>query len=95
MSGTWADRDVIMDEFFATAMANYEPGMIEIDVTAMLTDGDHVVLQCGQPGHGTLDRRPYENGRISIFTIRQGKITAVREHVDTLYVSNMFAGSVS
>jgi uncharacterized protein len=37
MSGTWTGRDVIMDEFFAIAMANYEPGTIEIEVTAMLT----------------------------------------------------------
>jgi uncharacterized protein len=90
MSGTWAGRDVIMDEFFAVAMANYEPATIEIDVTAMLADGNQVVLQWTTRTR-TRDGRPYENGCIGIFTLRDGKIQAVREYMDTLYVSDMFS----
>jgi uncharacterized protein (TIGR02246 family) len=88
-SGTWTGRDVIMDEFFATAMGNYEPDSIEIDVTAMLVDGESVVLQWTTRAR-TRDDRPYENGCIGIFTIRDGKIREVREYMDTLYVSDMF-----
>jgi ketosteroid isomerase-like protein len=90
MSGTWAGRDVIMDEFFATAMANYEPGTIDIDVTALLGDGDHVVLQWTTRTR-TRDGRPYENGCIGLFTVRDGKIQAVREYMDTLYASSLFS----
>jgi len=89
MSGTWTGRDVIMDEFFAIAMGNYEPGTIEIVVTAMLGEGDQVVLQWTTRTQ-TRDGRSYENGCIGIFTIRNGRIEAVREYMDTLYVSNMF-----
>jgi uncharacterized protein (TIGR02246 family) len=89
MSGTWTGRDTIMDEFFATAMANYEPGSIEIDVTAMLVDGDNVVLQWTTRAR-TRGDRPYENGCIGIFTVRDGKIHQVREYMDTLYVNDMF-----
>lgn len=89
MSGTWTGRDVIMDEFFAIAMGNYEPGTIDIEVTAMLGEGDRTVLQWTTRTR-TRDGRSYENGCIGIFTIRHGKIEAVREYMDTLYVANMF-----
>jgi uncharacterized protein len=92
MSGTWTGRDAIMDEFFAVAMANYEPGSITIDVTALLADSDQVVLQWTTRAR-TRDGRSYENGCIGVFTIRDGKIQAVREYMDTLYLSNALAHS--
>jgi uncharacterized protein (TIGR02246 family) len=46
MSGTWMGRDQIMDGFFATAMANYEPGSVELEVTAMIA-GRHAVDKPG------------------------------------------------
>lgn len=45
MSGTWKGRAGIMDGFFATAMARYEPGSIELEITAMIGEHDQVVLQ--------------------------------------------------
>ena len=85
MSGTWRGRDRIIDGFFATAMANYQPGSIELETTAMIADRDQVVLQWTSRAR-TLDGRPYENGCIGIFTVRDGKIHAVREYMDTLYL---------
>jgi uncharacterized protein len=90
MSGAWLGRDRIMDGFFATAMSLYEPGSVEIEVTAMIAQDDHVVLQWTSRAE-TRDGRPYENGCIGVFTIRDGRITAVREYMDTLYVSDAFA----
>lgn len=92
MSGTWVGRDRIMDGFFATAMSLYEPGSVEIEVTAMIAQDDHVVLQWTSRAK-TRDGRPYENGCIGVFTIRDRRITAVREYMDTLYVSDAFAGA--
>jgi len=91
MSGTWEGRDRIIDGFFATAMAHYEPGSVRLEVTAMVAEGDQVVLQWTSRAR-TRDGRPYENGCIGVFTIRDGTITAVREYMDTLYASDAFGG---
>lgn len=45
ISGTWTGRDEIIDGFFATAMAHYEPGSVRIEVTAMIAEQDQVVIQ--------------------------------------------------
>lgn len=88
MSGTWKGRDRIMNGFFATAMSHYDPGSVELEVTAMIAQDDQVVLQWTSRAR-TKDGRPYENGCIGVFTIRDGRIIAVREYMDTLYVSDV------
>ncbi len=90
MSGTWEGRDQIMDGFFGTAMANYEPGSVEIEVTAMIAEQDRVALQWTSRAR-TRDGRPYENGCIGVFTLRDGAIASVREYMDTLYAATAFA----
>lgn len=92
MSGTWSGRDAIMDDFFATAMANYEPGSVVIDVTALLAEGDQVVLQWTTRAQ-MRNTRSYENGCIGIFTIRDGKIQTVHEYMDTLYLESIIRAS--
>ncbi len=94
MSGTWRGRDRIIDGFFATAMANYQPGSIELETTAIIADRDQVVLEWTSRAR-TLDERPYENGCVGIFTVRDGKIHAVREYMDTLYLADAFARGAS
>jgi uncharacterized protein len=86
MSGTWRGRDRIIDGFFATAMTNYQPGSVELETTATIAEQDQVVLEWTSRAR-TRDGRPYENGCIGIFTVRDGKIQRVREYMDTLYLS--------
>ena len=50
----------------------------------MIAENDQVVLQWTSRAR-TRDGRPYENGCIGVFTIREGKIQHVREYMDTLY----------
>lgn len=88
MSGTWEGRDRIIDGFFATAMANYQPASIDLELTAMIAEQDQVVLQWTSRAR-TRDGRPYENGCIGVFTVREGKIQHVREYMDTLYASEV------
>jgi uncharacterized protein len=90
MSGLWEGRDGIMDGFFAVAMANYEPGSISLEMTAIVAEQDEVVLQWTSRAR-TRDGRPYENGCIAIFTVREGRIQAVREYMDTLYAGRAFS----
>jgi ketosteroid isomerase-like protein len=84
ISGVWKGRDAIVDEFLATAMSYYEPGSVGLEITGMIAEHDQVVLQWTSRAR-TRGGRPYENGCIGVFTIRDGQIQAVREYMDTLY----------
>jgi ketosteroid isomerase-like protein len=88
ISGTWEGRDAIIDDFLATALAYYEPGSISLEVTAMIAEGDRVALQWTSRAR-TRDGDPYENGCLGIFTVRDGRIQAVREYMDTLYAHDV------
>lgn len=91
-SGTWTGRDAIVDDFLGGAMAYYEPGSVSLEITAMIAEGDQVALQWTSRAR-TRDGNPYENGCIGLFTVRDGRIQAVREYMDTLYASETaFAG---
>jgi uncharacterized protein (TIGR02246 family) len=84
ISGTWHGRDAIMEEFFGMAMARYEPDSIDLEVTAMVAEGDHVTLEWTSRAR-TIAGEPYENFCIGVFTLRDGRIAAVREYMDTAY----------
>jgi uncharacterized protein len=88
ISGTWAGRERIMDEFLAVAMSYYEPGSVSLEITGMIAEGDRVVLQWTSRARAR-DGRPYENGCIGVFTVRDGRIQHVREYMDTLYASEV------
>jgi hypothetical protein len=90
MSGTWEGRDRIIDGFFATAMSHYQPGSVQLEVTAMIAEHDQVVLQWTSRARSR-DGRPYENGCIGVFTVRDGLIADVREYMDTLRLGDAAA----
>jgi NADH dehydrogenase len=84
ISGTWRGRDTILTDFLGRALARYEPGSVDLEITGMIAEGDRVVVQWTSRAR-TADGRPYENECIGVFTVRDGRITAVREYMDTLY----------
>ncbi len=92
ISGTWKGRDSIMGEFLATALAYYEPDIVQLEITTMIAEHNQVVMQWTSRAR-TRRGRPYENGCIGVFTVRDGKITAVREYMDTLYANTVFTAA--
>jgi hypothetical protein len=94
VSGTWTGREAIMNDFLAVAMSHYEPGTVEIEITAMIAERDQVTLQWTSRAR-TRDGRTYENGCIGLFTVRDGQIQSVREYMDTLYASSVFASTAA
>ena len=92
ISGTWTGRDRIMSDFLAKAMSHYEPGTVELEITGLIASGDQAVLQWTSRAK-TRTGRPYENGCIGVFTIRDGRIQAVREYMDTLYAGTVAFGA--
>ena len=77
-----------MGDFLATAMAFYEPGSVSLEVTGLLAEGDQVTLEWTSRAR-TAAGEPYENFCIGVFTIRNGRIVAVREYMDTQYASRV------
>jgi uncharacterized protein len=92
ISGTWIGRDAIVDEFFAVAMSHYEPGSVQLEITGMIAEGEHVALQWTSRAR-TLDGEPYENNCIGVFTVRDGKIDSVHEYMDTHYAYRALTAS--
>ena len=91
ISGTWKGRETILNDFLATALSYYEPGSVRLEITTMIAEGDRVALQWTSRAR-TRDGRPYENGCIGAFTVRDGRIQSVREYMDTLYASEAAFG---
>jgi limonene-1,2-epoxide hydrolase len=66
------------------AIADYEPGSVSLEVTGMVAEGDQVTLEWTSRAR-TIEGAPYENFCIGVFTLRDGRIAAVREYMDTGY----------
>jgi hypothetical protein len=94
ISGKWEGRDAILGRFLPTALSYYAPGSVSLEITGMIAEGDRVVLQWTSRAR-TRDGRPYENDCIGVFSVRDGKITAVREYMDTLYAHDVAFGGVA
>jgi uncharacterized protein len=84
ISGIWQGRDAILDDFLALALRYFEPGSVRLEVTNVLADGDQVVVEWTSRARNRAGE-PYENFCIGVFIVRDGKIQAVREYMDTLY----------
>jgi len=91
MSGTWRGRDTIIDDFLAGALGHYEPGSIRLEITAIVADGERAVVEWTSRAR-TRRGEPYENFCVGVFTVRDGKIQAVREYMDTAYATRMLFG---
>jgi uncharacterized protein len=65
-------------------LSYYEPGSVSLEVTCIVADGDQVVVEWTSRARNRAGR-PYENFCIGVFTVRDGRIHAVREYMDTLY----------
>jgi hypothetical protein len=84
VSGLWQGREAILNDFLATALGYYEPGSISLEVTSLIADGHQVAVEWTSRAHN-LQGEPYENFCVGIFTVRDGRITRVREYMDTQY----------
>jgi uncharacterized protein len=78
------DRAPALDRLLA------EPGSVSLEVTAMVAEGDQVTLEWTSRARTTAGE-PYENFCIAIFTVRDGRIAAVREYMDTRYAHRVLA----
>jgi ketosteroid isomerase-like protein len=80
LSGTWTGRDRILDDFLGRALASYEPGSVSFEVTHLFGQGEHVAMEWITRGRSRAGE-PYENRYYGLFTVRDGRISAIREYL--------------
>src|SRR5258708_19895972 len=91
-AGVHGPRDKIVDEFLAPVRGLFVPGDPKTTVERMVSTGDTVM--CESRGRGTLrDGRRYDNRYAWSIDVRDGRIFAIREYMDSHYVSTLFGGS--
>ncbi|MFJ9693676.1 nuclear transport factor 2 family protein [Kitasatospora sp. NPDC101183] len=93
LTGVWRGRTAILEDFLGQAGGLFAPGTpVEIQLTHVIADGDQVVAEWTSKGT-TLHGHRYDNACLGVFTVRDGRITAVREYTDTQHAERtLFSG---
>ncbi|NEA24101.1 alpha/beta fold hydrolase [Actinomadura bangladeshensis] len=86
LTGTWKGRDAIVGDFLGGAGRLFQPGgEPKVVLTNVIADGDRVVAEWTSRGTAR-NGRAYDNLCLGVFTVRDGRITSVREYTDTQHV---------
>ena len=84
-AGITTGRDTIIDEFLAPVRGLFEPGDPKIVILRIFSKGEWVAAET--EGVGTLaNGREYHNRYAWIIEIKDDKIYALREYMDTGYI---------
>ncbi len=89
-AGTHKGHKGIIDEFLTPVRGLFAPGDPKVVIDSIASNGPLVMLETR--GVGRLkDGRPYSNLYAWALEVRDGKITAIREYMDSHYVMGLFA----
>jgi uncharacterized protein len=88
VSGTHRGKKAIMEDFFGKAVTLFEPRSLSIQVRNAIAEGDCVAVEWVARGKSAKGKA-YENYYHLMFEVKNGKIQAVREYVDTLYAKEV------
>ena len=79
----------IVDKFLMPIRGMFRPGDPKVLIDTIAFNGPLVI--CETRGQGaTADGRPYANNYCWAFEMKDGKVFAIREYMDSLYVSRLF-----
>jgi uncharacterized protein len=88
-AGTHVGRSGIVDEFLAPVRGLFKPGYPKLHIDTIASNGPLVLSE--MRGVGFLsDGRPYENRYCWAVEVKDGKIFAIREYMDSLYIKRLF-----
>ncbi|WUH91211.1 nuclear transport factor 2 family protein [Streptomyces sp. NBC_00433] len=89
ISGTWKGRDAIVEDFLGGMGTRLMPGApLVIALTNVIADGEQVVAEWTSDGT-TAAGAAYSNRCLGVFTVRDGRITSIREYADTHHVAEV------
>ncbi|KJK58677.1 nuclear transport factor 2 family protein [Saccharothrix sp. ST-888] len=88
LSRTWTGPDEILDEFIPSMLSRLVPESMEFEFEGLIGDGDQVLAEWNTRGLARSGGR-YDQHCLAVFTVRDGRITAVREYFDTLHAKNV------
>lgn len=91
LSGTWTGPTRILQEFVPAMMARLRPETVEFTFDGLLADGDRVLAEWNTRAQARSGGR-YDQHCLAVFTIRDGRIAAVREYFDTLHAKTVVFG---
>ena len=80
----------IIDEFLVPVRGLFAPGDPKVIVDTIASNGSLVMVESRGAGH-LKDGRPYSNLYAWAIEVNGGKITAIREYMDSHYVMGLFA----
>ena len=85
--GVFRGRKAIFEEYFAVDKGLFTTGMSSYDLETRnaVAAGDCVVIEMRHRAEG-LNGKRYETDHCLVFELRGGKIQAVREYIDSLYL---------
>jgi len=90
LSGTYHGVEAIVHTFLGGAAALMAPGgTVTITLTNVIADGDQVAAEWTSDAISHTGAA-YHNRNVGIFTVKDGKITSVREYTDTLHAARAF-----
>ena len=91
LAGLRRGREQILD-FLTSAGTLYEPGTQQFTFGEIVADGDRAVLEWEVKGTASATGKPYHNEYCGLFVIRDGRIAAVREYLDSLHAAGTLFG---
>ena len=88
LGGTYEGKDAVLG-LFASGAGLYDPSVpLAPTIEGMVAEGDEVAVEIVISGRSAKGK-DYRNHYHFLFTIRGGKIRAVKEYVDTLYAQKV------
>ncbi|MEV0399924.1 nuclear transport factor 2 family protein [Actinoallomurus sp. NPDC050550] len=88
LSRTWTGPDEILGEFVPAMVSRLVPESLALEFTGVIAEGDQVLAEWNTRALSKSGGR-YDQHCLAIFTVRDGKIAAVREYFDTLHAKNV------
>lgn len=86
VSGRHEGREAVLGDFLANAAALFEPGSLRFELETVTTQGSHAIAEYTGTGRAADGQREYRNHYCMVFELRDGRISAVREYLDTAHV---------
>lgn len=88
LSRTWIGPAEIFDEFIPAMFTRLVPESMEFEFESLIAEGEQVLAEWNTRGLARSGGR-YDQHCLAVFTVRDGKIAAVREYIDTLHAQTV------